>query len=186
MRIVVLCEVDLEDVNTKRLSLRIQLAQLMKERSLLLCNMSIEWCVCLERLSILGMVIYSWNGCPFLEWLSILGMVIFLEWNSLQSISLGIFMSLINKHLTHSPLESPSPASLSPPSPRTPHRSPCCTDGTPCGCRWRPAASPLPPRRSARSRTAPASTYVTPLSRRHSAWLLAQVKRLLRLLIVMP
>ena len=41
-----LCEVDLEDVNTKRLSLRIQLAQLMKERSLLLCNMSIEWCVC--------------------------------------------------------------------------------------------------------------------------------------------
>ncbi|KAK8825432.1 hypothetical protein WA538_003128 [Blastocystis sp. DL] len=37
---------NLEDVNTKRLSLRIQLAQLMKERSLLLCNMSIEWCVC--------------------------------------------------------------------------------------------------------------------------------------------
>ena len=44
MGVVGLCEVDLEDVNTKRLSLRIQLAQLMKERSLLLCNMSIEWC----------------------------------------------------------------------------------------------------------------------------------------------
>ena len=36
MGVVGLCEVDLEDVNTKRLSLRIQLAQLMKERSLLL------------------------------------------------------------------------------------------------------------------------------------------------------
>ena len=50
MGMVCLCEVDLEDVNTKRLSLRIQLAQLMKERSLLLCNMSIEWCVCWEWL----------------------------------------------------------------------------------------------------------------------------------------
>ena len=46
MRVVGLCEVDLEDVNTKRLSLRIQLAQLMKARALVLCNLSIERCVC--------------------------------------------------------------------------------------------------------------------------------------------
>ena len=43
MGVVGLCEVDMEDVKTKRLSLRIHLSQLMKERSLLLCNMSNEW-----------------------------------------------------------------------------------------------------------------------------------------------
>ena len=36
---------DLEDTNTKRLSLRIQLSQLMKERSLLLFNSHLKWCV---------------------------------------------------------------------------------------------------------------------------------------------
>lgn len=36
---------DLEDTNTKRLSLRIQLSQLMKERSLLLFNTHLKWCV---------------------------------------------------------------------------------------------------------------------------------------------
>lgn len=38
-------EVDLEDNNTQRLSLRIQLSQLMKERSLLLFQVFLEWIV---------------------------------------------------------------------------------------------------------------------------------------------
>ncbi len=37
---------DLEDINTKRLSLRIQLSQLIKERSLLLSNTKIVSIVC--------------------------------------------------------------------------------------------------------------------------------------------
>ena len=37
---------DLEDINTKRLSLRIQLSQLIKERSLLLSNTKIVTIVC--------------------------------------------------------------------------------------------------------------------------------------------
>lgn len=39
---------ELEDINTRRLSLRIQLSQLIKERSLLLRRCSLEWCVCCQ------------------------------------------------------------------------------------------------------------------------------------------